>query len=133
MSKSLRLSLRPGQRIYINGAELRVDRKVSLELMSPASFLLDEHVIDPQSATTPLRRLYCAIQASLIGHGQSSTAQSACRMLLTELREAAPCEQMRAGIEQVDACVEAGRLYQALRKLRGLFPLEDAEHTPVDP
>lgn len=53
MSRPLRLSLRAGERIYMNGAVLRVDRKVSLELLNDASFLLEAHVLQAEAATTP--------------------------------------------------------------------------------
>ena len=41
----MKISLRAGERIYINGAVLRVDRKVSLELVNDVMFLLESHVI----------------------------------------------------------------------------------------
>ena len=53
----MRLSLRSGEKIYINGAVLRVDRKVSLELMNDVTFLLEAHVMQPSAATTPCCRL----------------------------------------------------------------------------
>lgn len=132
MAKSLRISLKPGQRIYINGAEVRVDRKVSLELVDTVSFLLDHHVIDPQSATTPMRRLYCAIQAMLIGAGDRGDAGTAYRHAMSELMAATRSEEARAGIAQVDTSVASGRRYEALRKLRSLFPIEKAEAAAVD-
>lgn len=131
MPKCLRISLKPGQRIYINGAEVRVDRKVSLELVNSASFLLDEHVIDPRSATTPMRRLYCAIQAKLIGTDDGADAGEAYRQAMSELEAPVRSEAIRAGLAQIDASVAGGRHYEALRRLRSLFPIEEAEAAAV--
>ena len=41
----MNITLRAGERIYINGAVLRVDRKATLELMNDATFLLETHVM----------------------------------------------------------------------------------------
>jgi len=40
VSKSMHISLRPGEKLYLNGAVLRADRKMSLELLNDATFLL---------------------------------------------------------------------------------------------
>ena len=37
---SLRIFLRPGEKVFLNGAVLRADRKVSLEVLNDVSFLL---------------------------------------------------------------------------------------------
>ena len=39
------ISLRGGERIYVNGAVLRVDRKVTLELINDVAFLLESQVM----------------------------------------------------------------------------------------
>ena len=54
----MNITLRAGERIYVNGAVLRVDRKATLELMNDATFLLEAHVMQAQDATTPLRQIY---------------------------------------------------------------------------
>ena len=41
----MNITLRAGERIYINGAVLRVDRKATLELLNDATFLLETHVM----------------------------------------------------------------------------------------
>ena len=66
MKSSLRISLKSGEKIFINGAVLRVDRKVSLEFMNDVTFLLENHVLQPEDASTPLRQLYFIAQMMLI-------------------------------------------------------------------
>jgi len=39
------LSLRSGGKVYVNGAVLRVDRKVNIELLNDVAFLLESHVL----------------------------------------------------------------------------------------
>ena len=45
MKKPMCISLRSGEKIYINGAVLRVDRKVTLELINDVTFLLESQVM----------------------------------------------------------------------------------------
>ena len=52
MKKAMQLSLRAGERIYVNGAVLRVDRKVTLELLNDATFLLENQVMQAEQAIT---------------------------------------------------------------------------------
>ena len=73
----MRLSLRAGERVYVNGAVLRVDRKVSLELLNDATFLLETHVLQAEAATTPLRQLYFAVQALVIDPANADRAMAA--------------------------------------------------------
>ena len=62
----MRLSLRSGEKIYVNGAVLRVDRKVSIELMNDVTFLLESHVMQAGEATSGWRRLYFTVQTMLM-------------------------------------------------------------------
>ena len=51
MKKPMCISLRGGERIYVNGAVLRVDRKVTLELINDVAFLLEGQVMQVADAT----------------------------------------------------------------------------------
>jgi len=47
MNSGLKITLRAGERIFVNGGVLKVDRKVSIELMNDVIFLLEQHVMKP--------------------------------------------------------------------------------------
>ena len=68
MKSTLRISLKSGERIFINGAVLRVDRKVAVEFLNDVTFLLENHVLQPlvYSRTVQLSPLAILI-AVLIG------------------------------------------------------------------
>ena len=66
MSGTIRISLRAGERVYVNGAVIRVDRKTTLEFLNNVVFLLENHVMQEEDATTQLRRLYFTVQKMLI-------------------------------------------------------------------
>ncbi|MGF3026339.1 flagellar biosynthesis repressor FlbT [Methylobacterium aquaticum] len=122
----MRLSLRAGERIYINGAVLRVDRKVAIELMNDATFLLESHVLQPEDATTPLRQLYFAAQTMLIDPGQAAAARALYDGIRDGLLATTGEAVLRDGLVAAQALVEGGRLFDALKLIRGLYPLEAA-------
>ncbi|AWB23935.1 flagellar biosynthesis repressor FlbT [Methylobacterium currus] len=122
----MRLSLRAGERIYINGAVLRVDRKVAIELMNDATFLLESHVMQAEDATTPLRQLYFAAQTMLIDPGQAAAARAIYDGIRDGLLVTTGEPVLRDGLAAAHALVEGGRLFDALKLIRGLYPLEAA-------
>ena len=75
MTNTLKISLKPNEKIYINGAVIRVDRKVTIELMNDVQFLLESHVIQADQASTPLRQLYFVVQIMLINPAGAGEAR----------------------------------------------------------
>jgi flagellar protein FlbT len=126
MSGSMRLSLRPGEKIYINGAVLRSDRKVALELMNNATFLLESHVIQAAEANTPLRQLYFVVQTMLIDPEGAAAARRMFAGMISPLRKAFLNAEVLTGLEAVERLVAADRGFEALKAIRGLFPVEAA-------
>ncbi|WP_083467938.1 flagellar biosynthesis repressor FlbT [Methylobacterium tarhaniae] len=122
----MRLSLRAGERIYINGAVLRVDRKVAVELLNDATFLLESHVLQAEDATTPLRQLYFAAQTMLIDPAQAASARALYDSIRDGLLATTGEAVLREGIAAAHALIEGGRLFEALKLIRGLYPLEAA-------
>lgn len=125
MKSTLRISLKSGERIFINGAVLRVDRKVALEFLNDVTFLLENHVLQPEDATTPLRQLYFIAQMMLInpeGKEQSTTLfRKSVAMLLTCFHD----DEVLAELKRVDGMVASGRPFDALKAIRALYAAED--------
>lgn len=122
----MHLSLRAGERIFINGAVLRVDRKVSIELLNDATFLLENHVLQVDDATTPLRQLYFVVQAILIDPSSADKALAVFRDLFAATLESFTNSEISQGLKSVAEMVEAGRPFDALKIIRGLYPVESA-------
>lgn len=125
MKKSMHISLRAGERIFLNGAVLRADRKVTLELMNDATFLLEGHVMQVEDTTTPLRQLYYVVQSMLMDPASADAARGLFFRQLAALVTAFSDPGMIFNLEDVGRMVGEGRAYEALKALRGLFPLED--------
>ncbi len=122
----MRLSLRAGERVYINGAVLRVDRKVGIELLNDATFLLEGHVLQAEEATTPLRQLYFAVQTMLIDPAGAAPARDLYAGLQAGILAATREAALRTGLAAAEAHVAEGRLFEALKTIRGLYPAEAA-------
>ena len=126
MSAAMHISLRAGEKIYINGGVLRVDRKVSLELLNDVTFLLESHVIQAQDAKTPLRQLYFVVQLMLIQPSEAEEARAMFRRLLPLLLTTFENRDILAGLKTVDVLVAEGRHFEALKTIRGLFAVENS-------
>ena len=72
------LKLRAGEKLYINGAVIKVERKATIELLNDATFLLEAHVIQPDEASTPLRQLYFVLADAIDGAGRRVARPARC-------------------------------------------------------
>lgn len=133
---TLKLSLKPNEKIYVNGAVIRVDRKVTLELLNDVQFLLEGHVLQAEDASTPLRQLYFIVQVMLMNPQGAADARDMFRRSLPLLLANFEDEQIRNSLKHVDRLVSEGRVYEALKAIRSLYPLErialDAEREEGD-
>lgn len=124
MSASIRISLQPGERIFINGAALRVDRRVSLEFLNSATFLLENHVLQAEDATTPLKQLYFVLQAMLMDPAMAPQTQALFKQFLAASLAAFENPAILAELKFIDGLVASGKCFEALKCLRGLFARE---------
>lgn len=126
MKKPMCISLRTGEKIYINGAVLRVDRKVTLELINDVTFLLESQVMQVEDATTPLRQLYFVVQLMLMSPSDIEQAKAVFRHQRCALYAVANNTELLGGLDAIEELVEAKRYYEALRKIRSLFDIEQS-------
>ena len=124
MTNTLKISLKPNEKIYINGAVIRVDRKVTLELMNDVQFLLESHVIQADQASTPLRQLYFIVQIMLINPAGAAEARDMFRRSLPMLIASFDNQDICNSLKQIDRMVGEDEIYEALKAIRALYPLE---------
>jgi flagellar protein FlbT len=120
----MHISLRAGEKIYINGAVLRADRKVSIELLNDATFLLEAHVMKVEDASTPLRQLYFIIQIMLMNPTDSLAAREMFKKSIRLSIDVSESPVLVAGLRTVKTLVDANRIFEALKAVRALFPIE---------
>lgn len=124
--RPMHISLRAGEKIFINGAVVRVDRKVTFELLNDATFLMENHVLQVEDTTTPLRQLYFAVQAILMDPQNADASRRLFETIAGELKKSLRSAALCEGVEEAVHQVAAGRPFHALKTLRSLFSEEAA-------
>ena len=71
---NLVLEMRQGDMMVVNGAGIRFRNKTRIELTAPARFLFGKQLMMAQDATTPVRRIYYALQQAYIGNDEERAA-----------------------------------------------------------
>ncbi|MCR4264808.1 flagellar biosynthesis repressor FlbT [Nitratireductor sp. ZSWI3] len=125
MMSTLKISLKANEKIYVNGAVIRADRKVTLEFLNTVQFLLENHVLQAEDARTPLRQLYFTVQIMLMTPDNAEGARKLFGELLPRLLDNFSSERIRSGLKQIDQLVGNGQVYEALKEIRSLYPLEE--------
>ncbi|MFP5076329.1 flagellar biosynthesis repressor FlbT [Rhizobium sp. YIM 134829] len=125
MKSTLRISLKSGERIFVNGAVLRVDRKVAVEFLNDVTFLLENHVLQPEDATTPLRQLYFIAQMILINPEGADQSAIMFRKSVVMLLNCFKNEEVLSELKRIDGMVAQDRAFDALKAIRALYPIED--------
>jgi flagellar protein FlbT len=124
MSNTLKISLKPNEKIYINGAVVKVDRKVSIEFLNDVQFLLENHVLQAEQASTPLRQLYFITQVILMNPDNARQAMAMFRRSLPLLLANFEDEHILSSLKNIDRLVGEGHVFEALKAIRALYPLE---------
>ncbi len=123
----MNITLRAGERFFINGAVIRIDRKATIELLNDVTFLLENHVMQAEHATTLTRQIYFAVQIMLMDPTATATATTLADALIETALGAYRSPELVSGLRGVAQSVGKARNFDALKALRALFPLEDAE------
>lgn len=121
---NLKIHLKPKEGIYINGAFLRVDRRVTLELLNDMDFLLESHVLLRSEATTPMRQLYFVVQSFLIEPDARNVALQVYQTLHRELLTLNKDRDLLEALVDIKEMIETDRTYEALKRIRGLYTHE---------
>lgn len=124
MKNTLKISLKPNEKIYLNGAVVRVDRKVTLELLNDVQFLLESHVLQIDEASTPLRQLYFILQVMLMNPTGADDAYEMFRRSLPLMIASFDDPEITGTLKHIDQMVGEGHVYEALKAIRGLYPVE---------
>ncbi|MGG5808885.1 flagellar biosynthesis repressor FlbT [Falsiroseomonas sp. CW058] len=138
---TLVLELRAGDLMVVNGASLRFRGRTRVELVAKARFLFGKQVMAPESATTPARRIYFALQCAYVGpEEERETGMADAHRLVAEFQEATTSNMARQLLERALALAEQDEWYQALRLVRhvmrheaAVLGLDPASGTPLPP
>lgn len=125
MSTPTRVTLRAGERIFINGAVLRADGRCSFEVLNDVPWLTESEIMQAQQTVTPLRQLYYILQTMVLEPTGSDAARVVYADTMHWLPQAFSNATVLAGLETIRQQVAAGSPFEALKTLRRLIPVED--------
>lgn len=124
MKSTFKITLKANEKLYVNGAVIRSDRKVSLEFLNDVQFLLESHVLQAEDANTPLRQLYFIVQVMQMNPGAAEEARAMFRRSLPLLMACFTDARILGDLKQVDRLVSEDNVFEALKTIRQLYGVE---------
>ena len=122
---TLRISLKDGEKMIVNGAVLRAVGRTDLVVENQVSLMRGREVMTPEEATTPARRLYFACMLAYIGGEEGLSAQQdQIVTLLGDLVSALEADEAKATCAQIAHHLATGNYYRALGDCRNLIAYE---------
>ena len=123
---TFKVYLKANDRIFVNGAVLRVDRKTTLEFLNDVSFLLQSQILQPEQADTPLKQLYYVVQIMLMAPNDTEAAFGVYRAQLPSVMQTFSNPKIVSELKNVDRLVHEKSYHSAMKTIRELFKLEAA-------
>ncbi len=123
---TLVLELRQGDLMVVNGAPIRFRNRARIELTAKARFLFGKQLMTPETASSPARRIYFALQTAYIGdEDEREAGLTVARRLISEFQAATTSSLARDLLDRALASAEADECYQALKFVRRVMRHED--------
>jgi len=124
---NLVLELRQGDMMIVNGASIRFRSKTRIELAAKARFLFGKQIMPPDTADSPARRIYFALQTAYIGtDDERGSGLADARVLIAEFQVATTSALAREILDRALAAADADDCYTALKLVRRVIRHEDA-------
>lgn len=121
---TFKVYLKANDRIFVNGAVMRVDRKTTLEFLNDVDFLLQSQILQPEKADTPLKQLYYVVQIMLMAPNDTDAAFSVFRSQVPALLQNFTDKKIIGDLKIIDQLVHEKKFHSAMKLIRDLFKLE---------
>jgi len=119
------ISLKPKSKFYLNGAVVQVDRKVNVQLLNDSVLPLDITLAQEAAARLRLRQLSCVWRAALMDPESAPAVHGVLAAMLPALSSSFETAEVLAGLQVVAKQIGSERYFDAMKTIRGLFPIED--------
>ncbi len=119
---ALKVELKPGERFILGGCVITNDnQRTRLFIEGDAPILREKDILTPETADTPARRVYLAVQMMYLT-GDQASHHDAYFALVKDIITAAP--STLPYIERINNQILTSSLYKALREARRLIAYE---------
>ncbi len=119
------IHLKRNEKLYLNGAVIVLDRRGTIELLNDADFLLENHVMQPESATTPLRRLYFLVQAMLMDPKNAHLTRELFKLNMMQVKQQVSDQSYLRVLDAIEYRVFDGKYFDAMKVIRHSYQLEN--------
>jgi flagellar protein FlbT len=122
---ALKLTLKPGERVAVNGAVIvNGDRRVSFLIENQARVLRERDILKPENADTPAKRIYVPIMLMYLDPSSKAGLMSVYEARLSEFANAVSNPAALQTCLKLAANVANGEYYRALADCRSLIEFE---------
>jgi flagellar protein FlbT len=121
----LRISLRDGERMIVNGSVLRANGRVSILVENQSAILRDRDVMQADEANTPAKRLYFACMLAYIHPEQAEQQLQRIAELAGELYAVLAKPELRQHSLDMLEFSSRGEFYKALIECRKIMHYEN--------
>ncbi len=122
---ALRITLMPHEKILINGAVIQNGpRKTPLSILNLTDCLREADIMSADEATTPVSRLYYAIQMTIVDRAQRSEWEERANNYFLHLVKVFQSPDMIESLSKSAEFLADGNAYKALAKLRPVLAYE---------
>ena len=119
---ALKVELKPGEKLLVGQCIItNSDQRSRLYIEGTAPVLREKDILTPDSADTPSKRIYLAVQLMYI-EGDKPKLQSQYFELVNDFVAAAP--STLPIVDRINNCILTGDLYKALKSARELIQYE---------
>lgn len=128
---ALKVELRPGEKLLIgNCIVTNSDQRTRLFIEGQAPILREKDILTPETADTPAKRIYLAVQLMYINDDVAGLREDYFK-LVNEIVEAAP--SVLSIVDRINNDILTGALYKALRSAKELIGYEQdlLEHASI--
>ena len=120
---SLKVELKPGERFILGDSVITNDnQRTRLFIQGDAPILREKDILTPETADTPARRIYLAVQLMYLSRSPEQLHAHYFR-LVDELVAAAP--STLAYVDRIGSLLLTGETYKALKEARALIAYEE--------
>jgi len=121
----LKLSLKPGEKIAVNGAVIvNGDRRAEFIVENKASILRERDIMRAEEATTPARRVYLPVMMMALDPAERTRLFHEFEQRLTEIAGVLSDPSALSICLKISAAVANGAYYKALGHCRALIDYE---------
>jgi flagellar biosynthesis repressor protein FlbT len=128
----LKLSLKPNERIVLNGAVIQNgDRRTTMLLQNKASVLREKDIMQLEDANTPAKRIYFPVMMMYLQGEDTAEVYNEFALRMTEFMSAVRNGSILEECVAVSRDVMSGDYYKALSRCRKIMDYESERLTDV--